>query len=318
MKSISFQSLAQHTLDKQIAIVDMRHMRAQNKVSFASTIPFVLTLTKQEIKRCATSSILHKVIDSHCHRLIKQLNRRGIKKVLLISECGGLRQKTLATYLESLSIEVTVIEGGMDSILKEIRNYNYKIPHLKVFIGFTGAGKSARLLEYEQLGEQVICLHRMAMHRGSVFGELGTQPTNEQFQLDLYLLVQQFDMNRPVFVEWEPDHLGAVSIPQGFRRCYSEAELCWLDVPFEERVDRLITEYSYLPSEILLEKFQSIAMRFSHAEQERVTQSIMERNFKLLLKILVPYFDGAYRVMYDNSKVSIPASIHAGINPTPL
>ncbi|MGL1903512.1 MAG: hypothetical protein OCC49_15340 [Fibrobacterales bacterium] len=305
MISISLNDLSQSVNDESVLIVDMRHERAQKKVSIPNSFCYVFNVTKEDIKKCTTPDLRSQLLSPKIDVLQNYLARHLVQKVLVISEVGGVREHALAHYLEQHSIDVFILEGGMQGVLKGIHSHNYAIPNLKVLVGLTGSGKSGQLELRAKAGEQVVSLHQLAQHRGSVFGGLSQcQPTNEQFQLDLFLLVQQFDLDKPVYVEWEPEHLGSITIPKGFTQCYDRGEVCWVDVPIQERVARLMSEYTSLSSEQLIDQFQFIAKRFSVSDQSIVLSSLANRNFESVLEILLPYFDEAYEAMYRKSGIN--------------
>jgi tRNA 2-selenouridine synthase len=62
----------------------------------------------------------------------------------------------------------------------------------------------------------VIDLEGLANHRGSALGIDLPQPTTEQFENNLFSIVQNLNPNQPIWVEDESRLIGQVAIPDAF------------------------------------------------------------------------------------------------------
>jgi tRNA 2-selenouridine synthase len=126
--------------------------------------------------------------------------------------------------------------------------YHYLHDHcatqpLTVLAGMTGTGKTALL---NQLGHSVD-LERAANHKGSSFGRpLDRQPSQTDFEnrIALALLtVQQQHPGRTAVVEDESRTIGARHLPPYLVGRMASSDLVVVNVPFEERLERLWQEY---------------------------------------------------------------------------
>jgi tRNA 2-selenouridine synthase len=70
--------------------------------------------------------------------------------------------------------------------------------------------------------------------------DLPPQPT-EQFENNLFSIVQNLNPNQPIWVEDESRLIGQVAIPDAFYTKMRDLPVYFLDVPLEERTKHLVT-----------------------------------------------------------------------------
>jgi tRNA 2-selenouridine synthase len=92
----------------------------------------------------------------------------------------------------------------------------------------------------------VIDLEGLANHRGSAFGDRSSAATTEQFENNLFSIVQNLNPNQPIWVEDESRLIGQVAIPDAFYTKMRDLPVYFLDVPLEERTKHLVTTYASL------------------------------------------------------------------------
>ncbi len=115
------------------------------------------------------------------------------KRVFIHCWRGGMRSSGIGWLLKTAGFEVSVLEGGYKTYRRFVRQKLGEEINLIVLGGKTGSGKSDILNELATFGEQIIDLEKIAHHKGSAFGDLGQekQPSNEQFENNLYLELQK-------------------------------------------------------------------------------------------------------------------------------
>ncbi|MEO1262262.1 MAG: tRNA 2-selenouridine(34) synthase MnmH [Bacteroidota bacterium] len=210
---------------------------------------------------------------------------------------GGKRSSSMATLLEFTGNKTTVIEGGY----KAYRNYilhafSNELSKLIVIGGATGSGKTELLHELKKRGEQVVDLEKIAHHKGSAFGALGekSQPTVEQFENDLFEVIRKLDTKKRIWVENESNSIGRVFIPAGFWDQLCQAFLIELEVPFENRVERLIRIYADFPKEKLIGSLEKIRKRLGGLNIKNAIAAYEANDMETAAGIALKYYDKAY------------------------
>ena len=210
---------------------------------------------------------------------------------------GGQRSSSMGWLLDLAGMDVQILTGGY----KAYRNYVLEqfaacTPPLIIVGGPTGSGKTDILHALEKLGEQVIDLEGLAHHKGSAFGALGesSQPTVEQFENDLFKTFQQCDPGRPIWLENESKPIGRVYIPDGVWKRILEAPLLALQVPFENRVNRLVEVYAQFPKEHLISSFEKIGKRLGGQHLKAALEALAIDDYAEAARIGLRYYDKAY------------------------
>lgn len=160
---------------------------------------------------------------------------------------GGMRSGAMATILSSIGWPVGVVEGGYKRWRREVVAGLEEDSPLPVTLidGQTGSGKTALLHALEATGAQVIDLEGLANHRGSAFGDFGTdeQPAQRMFETGIWDRLRRFDLSRPIFVEAESARVGSRRVPVRLWKAMLAAPRVELQVPVEARADFLLDAY---------------------------------------------------------------------------
>jgi tRNA 2-selenouridine synthase len=168
--------------------------------------------------------------------------------------------------------------------------------------GMTGSSKTLILRYLKSSGRQVIDLEKLANHKGSAFGALGEspQPTSEQFGNMLFNDCQQLDSNLPFWVEDESRNIGLVFMPDPFYFKIQEAPTIVLVMGMNNRLPRLLEEYSAYPAESLKESVLKISKRLGGDKTRDAINAIETDDFAKAIEIVLYYYDKAY--MYGLKK----------------
>lgn len=272
--------------DQERAAVGTRYQQAGREAAFLLGLDFVGVKMSGFVKK----------IDVLC---------RGKEKVLAIY-CwrGGMRSASMAWLFSSAGYKVNLLNGGYKVYRAWIRAEAGKGVPMIVLGGMTGAGKTQILLSLKSMGEQVIDLENLACNKGSVFGYLGQapQPTNEQFENNLFDQWMELDSTKPVWLEDESRSIGAVGLPGPFFDQMKISPMLLLNVPAEWRVKRLMKEYAGFDKALLGDALIKIAQPLGGLAYLKAAAAIEEARFEEAIALVLEYYDKTYRKALDKFK----------------
>lgn len=210
---------------------------------------------------------------------------------------GGMRSHSFAEHLHSNGFyEVYVLEGGYKAFRNYLLNYLEQPFQLHILGGFTGSGKTAVLKELAALGEQVLDLEGIARHKGSAFGAMGElpQPTQEQFENNLFETLRMLNRKLPIWVEDESHYIGGVNIPMNFFRQFYEQDVYFIDIPKEKRAEFLVNEYSAFEHAEIAYAITGIAKRLGGQNVKLALEYLEQKNYFEVAMLALQYYDKAY------------------------
>jgi tRNA 2-selenouridine synthase len=227
------------------------------------------------------------------------------KKIIIQCWRGGKRSGRMAWLLELAGFDVKVLEGGYKAYKNHMRN-EIQINNFNFVIvgGRTGSGKTQILRSLEEKGEQVIDLEKLAHHKGSAFGWLGekAQPNSDQFENDLFEQLLKLDVAKRIWLENESRNIGSVYLPDTFWDQMKKSPVINIEIPFNERVQILVDEYSQFPKEELLTSFNKIKKRLGGQNLKEAESALNENNFHKAAEIALKYYDKSYQFLLENNK----------------
>lgn len=254
------------------------------------------TLYKQSGRDTAILEGL-KLVGPKLHSLVLQAHEKAPGREILI-HCwrGGLRSKNMAWLLELAGFRVTLLEGGYKAYRSYIREQLGKNENMVVLGGKTGSGKTEILENIKASGHQILNLEAIACHKGSAFGDLGQadQPSNEQFENNLYAAVSGLDSEKVTWVEDESRGIGRIGIPEPFYKIIRNTEVIFLDVPRTERVRRLVKEYAGFHAERLSAAIVRISKKLGGLDTRLALEALESGDFSTVADQLLKYYDKAY------------------------
>ncbi len=209
---------------------------------------------------------------------------------------GGMRSASIAWLLETAGFDVMVLEGGYKAYRRTIMEYFAEPLPIIILGGKTGSGKTDILLELQRQGQQVVDLEGLAHHRGSAFGSMGLppQPSTEQFQNDIFAAMFSMDQGQPIWLEDESSSIGKVGIPEDLWKQMSSAPVIMLDVPLEQRVQRLVKEYGDFSPNILASAIRKIGKKLGGQHEKHALESLEKGELEVVAEILLTYYDKSY------------------------
>lgn len=227
-------------------------------------------------------------------RMAQQASPSG--KLLVHCWRGGMRSGSLATLWSQAGMDVVTLEGGYKAYRQYIREYASKPLKLIVIGGMTGSGKTEVLNELRKKGEQIIDLEGLAHHKGSAFGAINEvdQPTNEQFENNLFDILRELDHDQAVWIEDESRMIGKIFVPDSIWNQLKEAPVAVMEVPKEYRVSRLAVDYANGNKQEVMEAIQKIAKRMDGPVVKEAVQAVKEDNPEKVADLLLDYYDRYY------------------------
>ena len=229
--------------------------------------------------------------------------------ILLHCWRGGMRSAAVAWLLDMYGFKVYTLTGGY----KAYRNWvlqQVALPYNFTIIGgFTGSGKTEVLHQLKKEDKIIIDLEALANHKGSAFGNMGTQPSQEMFEnvlsKSLYnisctkndenLTSTNYQSQTPcIYIEDESQRIGNLQIPSNIWLQMRKSTILFLEIPFEERLDFITAEYGKLNKETLVNAIIRIQKRLGGLETKNAINHLLENNTKESFRILITYYDKWY------------------------
>jgi tRNA 2-selenouridine synthase len=208
-----------------------------------------------------------------------------------------MRSEAMAWLFTFAGIKTYILEGGYKAYRHYVRASFTEGPPVIILGGMTGSGKTEILHFLSAQGEQIIDLEGLANHKGSAFGALGQrdQPTNEQFENDLAQHWISLDPQKPVWIEDESRNIGKVIIPDLLFAKMISAHVVFIDVPFEDRVKRLVQEYGCFKIKDLTSLIEKIERRIGGDTSIAAIKALQVEDIDQAVAIVLKYYDKTYQ-----------------------
>lgn len=247
--------------------------------------PKMKTLAEQAVKLSSTRELL-----VHCWR-------------------GGMRSKSMAWLFEQMGLRTFTLKGGYKSYRQLVVTSIQCQPNFMVIGGMTGSGKTEILKTLKKLNFQILDLEGLANHKGSAFGALGQplQPTQEQFENNLYKTLAGFDKENPIWVEDESLSIGKNQLPLTLFQKLQKSPLFLIEMDKMSRIQRLVKEYGIFSMDQLGQSIKKIEKRLGYDQAKIAQDALLKGNLELVAEITLHYYDKAYQFQIKNRQ---PDSIH--------
>jgi len=242
-------------------------------------------------------------VSKNLPNLLEAVSKYKNKKLVVFCWRGGMRSKSLTGLLEGLGYDVRQLEGGHKTyrnyILEMFESYKLK-PKLIVLNGLTGVGKTEILKQFSNS----LDLEDLAQHRSSMLGSVGLKPRSQKmFDALLFKRLEELKNEKCIIIEYESKKIGHVQMPEFLYNTLKDGIQVKIMRSFEERVKRLVAEYSEYKEE-LVEKIR--LMRKSVGNDKKINDWLKmleeERFEELAAIILKEYYDPLYSHTVDSIK----------------
>lgn len=218
-------------------------------------------------------------------------------KILLV-HCwrGGMRSAGVAWLLDLYGFKVYTLKGGY----KAYRNWvlsRFELPYnFGIIGGYTGSGKTHVLTELRKRDKTVLDLEGIANHKGSAFGGLGKtgQTSQEQFENELALQLSKLPTDNTIWLEDESRRIGDLNIPLAMWTTMRRSPVFFLNIPFEDRLQHILSEYGKFKKEDLINTIVRIRKRLGGLATRDAVNFILEDNVSAAFRILLAYYDKYY------------------------
>lgn len=215
---------------------------------------------------------------------------------------GGMRSEAMCWLLGLYGWKVYQLEGGYKSFRNWVLQQFQQSYPLIVLGGYTGSSKTELLQQLSNAGEVVVDLEQIAGHKGSAFGNLGLPPQEsaEQFENKLALALHHAERLRIInhkkwiWVEGESQRIGQLNIPSAVYQQMKSAPNLFMYVPFDERLEKVVTEYGNHEKEALVHAVMRIRKRLGGLYTKEVVNFLLENKVQSAFHILLSYYDRFY------------------------
>ncbi len=154
----------------------------------------------------------------------------------------------------------------------------------------------------------------MAGHRGSIFGQIGLEPSNQK-KFDSLLLndILRYQDESFVFIEGESKRIGKVTLPQFLNKKKENGIQIVINLPIEVRVQNILEDYQpWEFPERFKEAFQLIKKRIHTPVAKQIEDDLQGSHFASAVKLLLEYYydpkyDHTSMTYLDQSKITINA-----------
>jgi tRNA 2-selenouridine synthase len=249
---------------------------------------------------------------------LKERLKRVIKvstgdQVLIHCWRGGMRSEFMAFLVAFYGKEPLILKGGYKTFRQAAHELFQGEMDLRILGGKTGTGKTEVLKVLRQIGVQVIDLEGLANHRGSSFGSLGmgAQPTQEQFENNLYAQLLTLDLNKPIWVENENRTIGDKVIPEGIWLKMTYGKRFVIDKSREKRLQQIVQDYGHFDVKQLIVAMERIGKRLGPQHVKRAVELLKIGDISAAFEIALIYYDKAYEFHNEKNERSIEANIEA-------
>jgi tRNA 2-selenouridine synthase len=237
------------------------------------------------------------------------------RKLLVHCWRGGMRSSSFCWLLNTAGIEACTLRKGYKAY-RHLVQKSFEAPlQMIVLGGETGSGKTDMLKQIAARGEQFIDLEGLAHHKGSSFGALGqaAQPSVEAFENLLAACIAKTDPARRVWVEDESRSIGRVFVPPAFWAQMKSAPLLRVEIPREERIKRLLSEYGSFSKEELAAAVTRIEKRLGGLSTKQCIDALEAGDLQTVASVTLDYYDKAYHHNHAGKEVQERLSmIHIG------
>ena len=225
---------------------------------------------------------------------------------------GGKRSGSMTHILRQIGWNAQILDGGYKSYRRQVVSKLNSLPKefkYVVVTGQTGSAKSRILEQLSALGAQVLDLEAIAVHKGSVLGNIpnSPQPSQKKFETQLVEALETFSTSKVVFVEAESRKIGTLHVPDLLLEQMRSSPCIKINATMDARVDYLIHDYAYFINEPsnLVSTLDFLKELHSKEKLEHWKTLARESQWPLLVQeLLEQHYDALYRRSQNSNYVN--------------
>ena len=293
--------------DTGVPIIDVRSPAefAQGHIPTARNIPLFGDEERAEIgtlfKKAGRDKALFRgleIVGPSLSRLVTAaMAEAGAARRLLV-HCwrGGMRSSSFCWLMNLAGLDARTLEGGYKSFRRKVLAHFAVEMKILLIGGMTGSGKSEVLRALSARSLQVLDLETLARHKGSAFGALGEalQPSTEQFENELFHIINGFNLAQTILVEDEGRNIGRIILPAALFAQMERAPMILLDLAKEERIKRLISDYGGFDRDALAACCMRLEKRMGGEKCRKACDLLTSGDLAGATSLLLEYYDKAY------------------------
>lgn len=273
--------------DEQRAIIGTAYKQQSREMAVNHGLDFFATHTKQMV--------------AEVKALLTGRKEQDVPEIYIHCWRGGMRSEAVAWLLNLYGYKIFLLKGGYKSFRRWVLQ-QFEKPHtFSVVGGYTGSGKTEVLKELEEMGERVVDLEGLAVHKGSAFGSLGLppQPSQEMFENQLAMALNRqlysgMAEEQPIWIEDESQHIGRAGIPPALWIQIREHPVYFMEIPAEERLKHIVKHYGTFDKESLKDCVVHIQKRLGGLETKNALAFLEKGDVYHGFEILLTYYDKQY------------------------
>ena len=228
---------------------------------------------------------------------------------------GGMRSRSVATFLEFAGIDAVRLDGGYRAYRQYIlEQIPLLIPDRAIVLhGMTGSGKTEILVELKKKGFPIIDLEKLAAHRGSLFGSIGFAiDGHNQKTFDSLLFDSLLGLKGSTYflVEAESKRIGKVGQSDELYEHQLNGINLYIEASMETRVKRIYKEYvepndhEEWFNEVIIDKLELLKKRFKNdVLHKTMMEHAFNKEYTEVIRILLEhYYDPRYNFKKNDYK----------------
>ncbi|EOD01242.1 tRNA 2-selenouridine(34) synthase MnmH [Caldisalinibacter kiritimatiensis] len=305
---------------RNVEFIDVR----SEKEFCADTIPGAINLPILNDREREKIGYLYKQVDkekakekgieyassklSVIYKKVREIKEKN-KDIALFCYRGGMRSNSVASVLNTMGIDVYLIEGGYKAYRKYVvENLDYHINRLNFIVlhGYTGVGKTKILRILKNRNEPIIDLELLAKNKGSVFGNIGYNDscvTQKNFETKLFWALMNIKTNY-VFIESESKRIGKILLPEKLYNKMEKGTHVLLKTTLENRIQNISDDYLndniFKEKSTIIKAINKLRKRLSNKLVDELIKKIKDDEYNYVIeKLMLHYYDPLYKYSID-------------------
>ncbi|WP_066173267.1 tRNA 2-selenouridine(34) synthase MnmH [Bacillus marinisedimentorum] len=210
---------------------------------------------------------------------------------------GGMRSGAVVTTMNMMELPVVQLEGGIRSYRKKtVSELEEAASEPKPFVvleGHTGTRKTDVLQALKSEGYPVIDLEGLARHRGSIFGNIGLNPSSQkEFEANLAAELKRYKRFPYYLIEAESKRIGPITLPDFIVEGKEKGIRVKVEMPFAERISNIMQTYV---KDGYLDEFNEAARKLKKKlkpleAQEELERNLLHGDYRSVISMLLEYY----------------------------